>query len=351
MSDGRESLFRTVLGSFFRGLFWIVGLGIGLIIVLEMIKGASNASEGSLTQTNSITVLPNAQGERKELGSTGPVVLQLNIHGVIGLDGLTSSKIRRLLTESREGLLKDNRVKALLLSIRSPGGTTVDSEGIHHAIVEYKKRYGVPVVAYVDGLAASGGFAIAVAADQIVSSDSSLIGSVGTITPPFFNLSDAMGKVGVGSLTLFAGKDKDAMNPFRPWKPDESNSIQDIVNFYYASFVDLVTRNRPKLSRQKLIDDYGARVFPAKEALEFGYIDAVGFGPTEALNLLLTQAKLENEDYRVVELGTGHWLSSLFDVKSPLFTGKVQHQLLLSQDCPPELMGQFLYLYRCQAAH
>lgn len=352
MAEEHESILKTSVRFFLRGLCWAAGIGIGLffalILLIGLIKAVSSGS--SLSQTNTLTVLPNAEGERKTLSLEGPVVLQLNVHGVIGVDGLTTSKIRTLLTESREGDLKGDRVKAILLSIRTPGGTVSDSDGIYHAILDYKQRYHVPVVAYVDGMAASGGLMVAAAADRIVASDVSLIGSVGVISPPFFNLNDALEKLGIEALTIFAGKGKDALNPFRQWKPDEGASLHDIMNAYYTSFVDIVTANRPKLSREKLINDYGAKVFTAKEALELGYIDGVGYGPSDALKLVLTDAEMEDKDYRVVELTTGRWFSELFASKSPLFTGKIQHQLLLGQELDPKLMGQFLYLYRFQAA-
>jgi protease-4 len=344
MADERESLLRTSLRSALKGLFWIFGFGIGLVLLIAMLKGVS--SQSSLTQTSSVTVLPNASGERKALGLSGPVVLQLNIHGVIGVDGLTTSKIRTLLMESREGDLVGDRVKAVLLSIRSPGGTVADSDGIYHAILDYKQRYRVPVVAFVDGVAASGGFLIASAADRIVANDVSLIGSVGVISPPFFNVKDATEKLGIESLTIFAGKDKDVLNPFRTWKPDEGASLHEIVNSYYMLFVDTVTADRPKLNREKLINEYGAQVFVANEALANGFIDGVGYGPLDALKLLLEDAQLTGSDYRVVQLSTSRWLSELFDAQSPLLTGRLQHQLLLGPELDARLMGQFLYLFR-----
>lgn len=344
MAEARESLVRMSFRFFLRGLCWVAGAFIAFLLVMILFKSLVGNDE--LTQTNSITILPNADGVRKSLGSTGPVVLQVNIHGVIGLDGLTTSKIRTLLVESREDELKD-RVKALLLSIRSPGGSAIDSEGIYHAIKDYKARYDVPVIAYVDGIAASGGMMIAAAADRIVASDVSLVGSVGVVTSPFFNVNDAMEKIGVEALTIFAGKDKDDLNPFRPWKADEGESIHAIVLAYYNAFLDIVTSNRPKLSREKLVEDYGAKVFPAKEAATLGFIDEAGYGPSQALQLTLNEAEISDDDnYRVIEMGAKPWMSELLNSKSPWLTGKIQHEINLSSDPAAKLTGQILYLYR-----
>ena len=351
MTENQDSILRMAFRFFLKGFCGVAGFGLG-VIALGLLFSSLNSKSGSVVSlpvTNSITVLPNADGVRKTLPSAGPVVLQLNIHGVIGVDGLTTAKVRNLLVEADEGELKD-RVRALLVSIRSPGGTVTDSEGIYRAILDYKHRHNMPVIAYVDGMAASGGYMIAAAADRIVASDVSLVGSVGVISPPFFNVNDALEKFGVETLTIFAGKHKDDLNPFRPWQPDEGNSFHDIVNSYYTSFVDIVTENRPKLNREKLIAEYGAKVFVAKEASELGYIEGSGYQPSDALKLILADAEITGDDYRVVEMEASHWLSDLFNTKSPLFTGTIQHQLLLGPELEPRLMGQFLYLHRFQTA-
>ena len=94
----------------------------------------------------------------------------------------------------------------------------VDADGIYRAIKHYKEQYQVPVIAYVDGLCASGGMYIACAADKIYATDVSLVGSVGVLFPSFMNFSKLLDTVGVQSLTISSCKGKDDMNPLRPWK-------------------------------------------------------------------------------------------------------------------------------------
>lgn len=343
MDVKRESIFSSTVRSFFKALAAVIGVGLALILLASLVDGFG---EGEVSRTATVKMLPNAEGKREPLGSKAPVILQLNIHGVIGLEQLTADKVRQLLVESREGDLKDNRVKGLLLSIRSPGGTVTDAEGIYQAIKQYKELYKVPVIAYVDGLSASGALFVTAAADKIVSSDASLIGSVGVITSPFFNVTNLMEKAGVEALTIYAGKDKDEMNPFRPWTKEEGEPLHAVINYYYQYFVDLVTQTRPQLNREKLINEYGAKVFPATQALEYGYIDAAGYTPTDALKLVLAEAQLEDKDYRVVELDVKGWSSIFLNSQSPLFTGRVHHQLDLGATFHPDLQGQILYLYR-----
>ncbi|MFI5264393.1 MAG: S49 family peptidase, partial [Candidatus Kapaibacterium sp.] len=95
--------------------------------------------------------------------------------------------------ESQEGDFKNNRVKGILLYMDTPGGYSTDSDTIYRLLMEYKKQYKVPIYAYVDGLCASGGMYIAITADKIMASDTSLIGSIGVIAPTFMNFTKPKG--------------------------------------------------------------------------------------------------------------------------------------------------------------
>ena len=166
----RESLwyvsFRALLVTFFS----IIGLALGLIPFFIIIGGfTTSESEPELKYT--VKVAPNAENVRKIMPDTTPVILKLNVAGVIGVDSLTMEAIRQVLVESREDTLKNDRVKAIILYMESPGGSAIDSDGIYHALKAYKEQYKVPVYAYVDGMCASGGMYIACAADKIYASD------------------------------------------------------------------------------------------------------------------------------------------------------------------------------------
>lgn len=341
MPQEYESLSKSSLRTFLRALFTIFGITVALVLISLLFV----TTKEKVPQKYAVKILPNAEGKRAVLPDSGPVLLQINIRGVIGLDHLTSTTINEILVESREATLDNGRVKGILLSLNSPGGTVTDASGIYNALQEYKTRYQVPIVAHVDGLSASGAVMISAAADKIVSTDSSLVGSVGVITAPFFNVTNLLEKVGVSSLTIFAGKDKDELNPFRPWTATEGKPVEEITSYFYQYFVNLVTSHRPQLNKEKLMKEYGARVFPASIAQEHGYIDATGYSRSDALKLLLAEAKIEG-DYRVVELSDQSWFSELFQSQSPLFTGTMQHRLQLTPEQHPDLQGQLLYLYR-----
>lgn len=345
----RESLIYSSIRSLFIAFFAVVGIGFGFIFLLVLI-GAISPSSGDekLTTVNAEEILPNADGKREVLSKDTPVILQINIDGIIGTDSLNMRTVRQQLIESREGDLKKDRVKAILLFIDTPGGTVIDADGIYRHLVEYKKKYNVPIYAFIDGLCASGGMYIASAADKIYATDSSIIGSVGVLAPSFFNLSKTLDKLGIDTLTITAGKDKDAMNPLRPWKQGEDANYREIVDFYYQYFIKIVTENRREISPEKLIKDYGAQVFPAPEALTRGFVDVSGAPLSLVIKDLLATAKIEGDKYQVIRLESKEWWKTLFGGSevSSLFKGVIKHQVRLSGDLDPALEGKFLYLYR-----
>jgi protease-4 len=265
----RDSILYSAIRALAMAFCVVIGLCLGFVFISVLIGVLS--TDGTTTKLTTVTteeILPDAEGRRESLPNDAPVILQLDITGVIGMEGLDTKSIRQQLVESREGDLKDDRVKGILLHINTPGGTVSDADGIFRLVGDYKKKYQVPVYAYIDGLCASGGMYVALAADKVFATDTSLIGSVGVIAPTFLNLTKLLDKIGVEALTISAGKDKDALNPLRTWKPGEDENYRQIIEYYYNHFVELVTTHRPDISKEKLIKDYGAHIFPAPEAKE-----------------------------------------------------------------------------------
>jgi protease IV len=234
-----------------------------------------------------------------------------------------------------------------LLYINTPGGTVDDANGIYRALLDYKQKYQVPIYAYVEGMCASGGMYIACAADRIFASSSSVIGSVGVILGPTFNFSGLMDKYGVQALTITKGKDKDMLNPFRPWQPGEDASIRDYIADIYDQFVSIVTNARPRLDRDKLINEYGAQIYVAKKAQAFGYIDVADSDYNAAVAELAKAAKISDDQvYQVVTITPVHpFLAELAEGKLSLLDGKITHHFQVGP-MSSELSGRILYLYQ-----
>jgi len=342
-----HSVLHTSLRAFFTALCAMIGVVVGIIPLLLISVWLVNQSDEGLEIRSfySPAVLPNAQDERKVLSASAPVILKININGFIGTDQLNMHTVTQQLTEATEGVLKNNRVKAVLIHINSPGGTVVDADGIYRAITDFKARNEVPIYAYVDGLCASGGMYIAAACDKIYASDVSLVGSIGVVSPPFFNVHELMKTIGVESKTLHEGKGKDNLNPFRPWKKGEADNLQSLIESYYNLFVDIILKSRSKISREALVEEYGAKVFSSEKAMEIGLVDGAGYTLDASLKTLAKAIGIDDDYYQVVKMERKVTFADLFKRDSAMMTGTITHELKCLKGFEPQLMNQFLYLY------
>lgn len=336
-----DSIFKSALRSFFKAFFTASGFLLGLFLIFSVFIPFQDKL------STEMTILPDLNGNNKQVSSTAPVVLQINIHGVIGANSnLNAENLRTELLETRsKTFFKKDRVKAILLNINTPGGTVIDSDTIYSLLKSYKARYKIPVYAYVEGLCASGGLYIASAADKIYSSPVSTIGSVGVLIGPFFNLYKLLDKIGIESLTLSEGKNKDLFSPFRVWKENESESLKPMAAYIYERFVNIITENRPLVSKEKLINEYGAKVFAAPEAQKLGFIDDSSGSYETALKALLKQAGIDEEKpYQIVQLKTKKpWINE-FMSESFLFKNKITHEIDLGPMAKLESSLAYLYL-------
>ncbi len=342
MEMQRESVFIATLKTFCRMFFGVVAILLAFISMSLLYNSVSTTTIESKTK---MKYLPDAEQKKELVSTSAPVILQINVHGVIGdKKCLDTRTVENILVESRTGDLKNNRVKGVLLHMNTPGGTVVDSDNIYRLIKEYKQRYKVPVFAYVDGLCASGGMYIMCSADQIFAGHASIVGSVGVIIGPFFNVFDTLTQLGMKMETITEGLDKDMMTPFRPWKADEDASLKAVTAYFYQQFVEVVTSNRP-INKTKLVQQYGAKVFDPITAQSYGYVDHIGATRDSALLALLKEANIDPaKAYQVVTLEPkNEWLSDLFNERSStLFTGKIEHTFDLGQ---PKIKDQIAYLY------
>lgn len=321
----RESLFSSTLRSFCISFFAVIGIVLAFVLVM-LVFGAGKSAKTMETSTFDV-IIPDSNGRKYSVTSHEPLLLRIDIVGPIMPDGVSPfapngvgiEYIRTTLNESRMGLLKNNRVKGILLFINSPGGAGYLCEPIYTALKEYSIKHQVPIYAYVEGMCASAGMYIACAADKIYANNTSMIGSVGAFWN-FFNVSGGMEKVGVQNMTLKAGKGKNAMNPFQPWAEGDSDNYQDILNQDYEQFVSVVAASRPKLTKDLLINTYGAQVFVSPDAEKYGYIDGAGYQYNQVVQMLAQEAGLKKGDYQLVQMQAKVKFSDLFSLSNSFQT-------------------------------
>lgn len=170
---------------------------------------------------------------------------------------------------------KDDRVKAVLLKIDSPGGTITASDILYHEITSFKQRSGKKVVVCMMNLATSGGYYVSLPADVIMAHPTTVTGSIGVILirPEVAGL---MEKIGVNVQVSKSGKNKDMGSPFRPVTPAEEHMLQELADTLGRRFVDLVKQHR-KLDGQRLDAVADARIFLADAAVAAGLVDKIGY--------------------------------------------------------------------------
>lgn len=205
---------------------------------------------------------------------------------LLSVDGLITEAPRESFLRARQSVVqevaaqlklarRDKAIKAVVLKVDSPGGTVTASDVIHHELAEYKKASGAKVVAALMGVAASGGYYVALPADHIAAHPTTVTGSVGVIfvMPRVAGLLD---KIGVGVDVSKSGALKDMGSPFRPATEEEKALTDAMTRAQAQRFLDLVRQSR-KLSPEALATVATARVFTAQEAKGLGLVDSVGY--------------------------------------------------------------------------
>lgn len=216
--------------------------------------------------------------------------------GLAGSDQIARVKISGFISDDfkqqqlLEKIAKSKKVRALILRINSPGGSTTGSEALFESIRQVAGKK--PVVAVLGTVAASGGYVTAIAADHIVSRGNTLTGSIGVILQ-WPEVAGLMDKVGVKYREVKSSPLKAEPSPFRTPSEEVLKITRESVADSYSWFRDLVAKRRSLTDGQaaKLAD---GRVFTGRQALQSGLVDAIG-GEAKALEWLKTEKKIDSK--------------------------------------------------------
>jgi protease-4 len=201
-------------------------------------------------------------GGRSAFATTGSIA-RVNIEGLIRSDQERVEALERL---------EKSKAAAVIVHINSPGGTTAGSEQLYDSLVRLKAKK--PLVVVVEGLAASGGYITAIAADHIVAQQSSLVGSIGVLFQ-FPNFTDLLKTVGVKVEEVKSSPLKAAPNGFEPTSPEARDALDALVKDSYAWFKGLV-KDRRGMDDAQLAKVSDGRVFTGRQAVELKLIDQLG---------------------------------------------------------------------------
>jgi signal peptide peptidase SppA, 36K type len=228
-------------------------------------------------------------GEKQHVSSKN-TILHLEMNGVI----MNGKKFLKNLERYKD----ESKVKAILISINSPGGAVGPSQEIYHEIKRVREEVKKPVICVSTGVIASGAYYAAMGCDKLVVAPGALVGSIGVIME-FANLEKLYDWAKVSRYSITSGKFKDSGAEYRGMRDDEKALFQDMINEVYGQFKNTVKTER-KLSEEVVSEYADGRVFTGTKAVALGFADKEGFFQ-DAVKLAAEEAKL-GDDYDLFEI-------------------------------------------------
>lgn len=231
----------------------------------------------------------------KRLFNPPPVVSVVRLNGVIGAmarfgKSLEDSAIAPLVDRA----FKPSRLAAVALSINSPGGSPVQSALIANRIRDYAKEKEIPVLAFVEDVAASGGYFLACAADEIYVEENSIVGSIGVISASF-GFHEAIDKLGVERRLQTSGRSKSRLDPFQPQREEDTVWLHALQEKIHTNFINFVKQSRGDRIAEAPEEIFSGEVYIGEDARAHGLVDHVGrlrptlrerYGEDVALNVV-----------------------------------------------------------------
>ena len=199
-------------------------------------------------------------------------VAVLSVDGVISPED-TGSYNHQWLLETIEELKSDKSNKGIILKINSPGGSVYESDELYLALKSYGENK--ILVAYMENMAASGGYYISCAAERIYANRNTLTGSIGVISGQSFDLNGLFSNLGIKYTTITSGKNKNMGNVNEPLTKEQQDILQGISDEVYQQFTGIVSDERG-LPLEDVIKIADGRIYTANQAQKLGLIDQIG---------------------------------------------------------------------------
>ncbi|MGG5817243.1 S49 family peptidase [Falsiroseomonas sp. HW251] len=211
--------------------------------------------------------------------SRPPVVAVLRLTGLIAARGGGPLAAPGISAQGMAPLIERafslKRLAGVVLLINSPGGSPVQSSLVAQRIRRLADEKKVPVIACVEDAAASGGYWLACAADEIVADPASILGSIGVISAGF-GLSDALARVGVERRLHTAGTEKSFLDPFRPERPEDLMRLEGLLAALHETFKAWVRTRRAGRLKGDESELFTGRFWTGRQAVELGLADRLG---------------------------------------------------------------------------
>jgi len=201
----------------------------------------------------------------------------LRLSGVIGQSGFMRSGLNISILDSLiDKLFADKKSPAVALIINSPGGSPTQSSLIADKIIKKSKEKNKKVIAFVEDVAASGGYWLACASDEIYIDTNSILGSIGVISPGF-GFVELIKKIGIERRVYTSGKSKSFLDPFKEENEEDINRLKKIQEQIHENFISYVKSRRNFKIEEKNFDEVFSGLFwVGTKAIELGLADGIG---------------------------------------------------------------------------
>ena len=205
------------------------------------------------------------------------IIPALRLSGIIGQSGILRSGLSiNSLDKLINKLFSDKKSPAVAIIINSPGGSPVQSALIAEKIISKSKEKKKKVLAFVEDVAASGGYWLACAADEIIIDNNSILGSIGVISPGF-GFTELIKKLGIERRVYTSGKSKSFLDPFKEEKKEDVKRLKYIQEQIHENFISYVKKRRgKKLKINKQSEIFSGLFWVGKKAIELGLADEIG---------------------------------------------------------------------------
>jgi signal peptide peptidase SppA len=240
-----------------------------------------------------------------------PIIPVVRLSGPIGAvmplrTGLAMSSVAPLL----ERAFSVPGARAVALVINSPGGSAAQSHLIFKRVRALAEEKKLPVIAFVEDAAASGGYMIACAADEIYADPASIVGSIGVVSASF-GFHELIERIGIERRVHTAGKSKAMLDPFRPENPEDVVRLKGLQRQIHDVFVGLVRDRRGEKLNDSYDDLFSGAFWVGAEALDLGLVDGLG-----DIRTILRQRFGEKVRFRMIEPARPPLLGRLFGRRS-----------------------------------
>ncbi|MDQ4106724.1 MAG: signal peptide peptidase SppA [Actinomycetota bacterium] len=262
-----------------RKRFLIGGaVAVGLLVLtlgtigLVLVAGPGGGDGG-------VAAAPETYEEEYVSGEGPDKIAAIPVEGLIsgadrGVAGTVPATTPEGLRDALRQAAEDENVAAVILEISSPGGGVTASDRMYEEILEFKESSGKPVLAALGATAASGGYYVATAADEILAEETTLTGSLGVILQ-LPNFTETADKIGFEQNIIKSGEFKDMGSSFRDITPQEREIFQSIVDENYEAFVEVIVAGRD-LPEQRVRELADGRIYSGKQARELDLVDSLG---------------------------------------------------------------------------